>query len=82
MVGLGKLNPIDVCVGMRVRLRQIVLGMSHEKLGAAISLTFQQAQTCGRGANWLGASRLFDLGGVLEASVAYFYDAMGDDIRG
>ncbi|HSR72932.1 MAG TPA: helix-turn-helix domain-containing protein, partial [Kiloniellales bacterium] len=42
--GGGKPNPVDVHVGARVRLRRTLLGMSQEKLGEAIGLTFQQVQ--------------------------------------
>ncbi len=56
----GKPNPIDVHVGSRVRLRRTLLGMSQEKLGEAIGLTFQQVQKYERGANRIGAGRLFD----------------------
>lgn len=81
MASVGKPNPIDVHVGMRVRLRRTLLGMSQEKLGDALGLTFQQVQKYERGANRIGASRLFDLSRVLEVPVAYFYDAMDDDVR-
>ena len=81
MASVGKPNPVGGHVGMRVWLRRILLGLSQEKLGDAISLTFQQVQKYERGANWIGASELLDLSGVLEVLVAYFYDAMGDDIR-
>ncbi len=57
----GHPNPIDVHVGSRVRLRRTLLGMSQEKLGEAIGLTFQQVQKYERGANRIGSSRLFDL---------------------
>ena len=72
-----KPNPIDVHVGSRVRLRRTLLGMSQEKLGEAIGLTFQQVQKYERGANRIGASRLFDLSRVLDVPVAYFFDEMG-----
>ena len=55
-----KPNPIDVHVGSRVRLRRNMLGMSQEKLGEAIGLTFQQVQKYERGANRIGASRLHE----------------------
>lgn len=45
----GQPNPIDVHVGARVRLRRTLLGMSQEKLGEAIGLTFQQVQRYERG---------------------------------
>ena len=74
----GKPNPIDAHVGARVRLRRTLLGMSQEKLGEAIGLTFQQVQKYERGANRIGASRLFDLSRVLEVPVSYFFDEMSD----
>jgi transcriptional regulator with XRE-family HTH domain len=76
----GKPNPIDVHVGARVRLRRTLLGMSQEKLGEAIGLTFQQVQKYERGANRIGASRLFDLSRVLDVPVSFFYDDMAPDI--
>ena len=72
----GKPNPIDAHVGARVRLRRTLLGMSQEKLGEALGLTFQQVQKYERGANRVGSSRLFDLAGVLDVPVAYFFDEM------
>lgn len=69
-----KPNPIDVHVGARVRLRRTLLGMSQEKLGEAIGLTFQQVQKYERGANRIGASRLFDLSQVLDVPVSFFFD--------
>ncbi|MEA4837709.1 MAG: helix-turn-helix domain-containing protein [Rhodospirillaceae bacterium] len=76
----GKPNPIDVHVGSRVRLRRTLLGMSQEKLGEAIGLTFQQVQKYERGANRIGASRLFDLSRVLDVPVSFFFDVMSDDV--
>jgi transcriptional regulator with XRE-family HTH domain len=69
-----KPNPIDIHVGSRVRLRRTLLGMSQEKLGEAIGLTFQQVQKYERGANRIGASRLYDLSRVLDVAVSYFFD--------
>ena len=69
-----KPNPIDVHVGARLRLRRTLLGMSQEKLGNAIGLTFQQVQKYERGANRVGASRLFDLSRVLDVPVSFFFD--------
>ncbi len=74
--GTGRPNPVDVHVGARVRLRRTLLGMSQEKLGEAIGLTFQQVQKYERGANRIGSSRLFDLSRVLDVPVGYFFDDM------
>jgi len=72
----GKPNPVDVHVGGRVRIRRMLLGLSQEKLGDALGLTFQQVQKYERGANRIGASRLFDLSRVLDVPVAYFFEDM------
>src|ERR1700689_1716398 len=72
----GGPNPVDVHVGARLRLRRTLLGMSQEKLGQAIGLTFQQVQKYERGANRIGASRLFDLSRVLDVPVSFFFDDM------
>lgn len=76
----GKPNPVDIHVGARVRLRRTLLGLSQEKLGEAIGLTFQQVQKYERGANRVGASRLYDLSRVLDVPVSFFFDDMPDEI--
>ena len=67
-------NPIDVRVGARLRLRRNMLGLSQKKLGEAIGLTFQQVQKYERGANRIGASRLYELSRVLDVPVSFFFD--------
>jgi len=69
-------NPIDVHVGGRVRLRRMLLGMSQEKLGEHLGLTFQQIQKYEKGINRIGASRLFDLSQVLGVPVQFFYEEL------
>ncbi|MFC7734785.1 helix-turn-helix domain-containing protein [Roseomonas sp. GCM10028921] len=75
-------SPIDVHVGSRVRLRRTLLGMSQEKLGEALGLTFQQVQKYERGVNRIGASRLFDLARVLDVPIGFFFDDMPDSMGG
>lgn len=67
-------DPVDVHVGARLRLRRNLLGMSQEQLGKASGLTFQQIQKYERGTNRMGASRLFQLGRLLNVTVAYFFE--------
>jgi len=69
-------TPIDAHVGARIRLRRTLRGMSQEKLGQALGLTFQQVQKYERGVNRIGASRLFDLARVLDVPVGFFFDDM------
>ncbi len=72
----GRPSPIDVHVGSRIRLRRTLLGMSQEKLGDALGLTFQQVQKYERGVNRVGASRLFDISRVLDVPISFFFDDM------
>ena len=67
-------NPIDRHVGSRVRMRRILLGMSQEKLGEALGLTFQQVQKYEKGTNRIGASRLQQISTTLNVPPAFFFD--------
>jgi transcriptional regulator with XRE-family HTH domain len=78
--GSRKPNPIDAHVGTRVRLRRMLLGMSQEKLGEHLGLTFQQVQKYEKGVNRIGASRLFDLARVLGVPIQFFYDEAPSEI--
>ena len=73
-------DPTDVHVGSRVRLRRNMMGLSQEKLGEALGLTFQQVQKYERGANRVGASRLWELSGILDVPVQFFFDT-ADPVR-
>lgn len=78
----SKPEPVDVHVGSRVRLRRTLLGMSQDKLGKALGLTFQQVQKYERGANRIGSSRLFKLSQILDVPVSFFFDDMPAEITG
>ncbi|KAI95179.1 Cro/Cl family transcriptional regulator [Rhodomicrobium udaipurense JA643] len=69
-----KPNPVDIHVGSRVRYRRMIIGMSQEKLGEKMNLTFQQIQKYEKGTNRIGASRLFQLSKILEVPVGYFFE--------
>lgn len=71
-------NPIDVHVGSRVRLRRLLVGMSQEKLGEQLGLTFQQVQKYEKGTNRIGASRLYEVSRILNVPVQYFYEEMAE----
>jgi transcriptional regulator with XRE-family HTH domain len=73
-------SPIDSHVGARMRLRRTLMGMSQERLGEALGLTFQQVQKYERGVNRVSASRLFDLSRVLDVPISFFYDDMSDSL--
>lgn len=67
-------NPVDVHVGARIKLRRTLLGLSQERLGDALGLTFQQVQKYERGANRVSASRLHDMARALEVPIGFFFD--------
>jgi transcriptional regulator with XRE-family HTH domain len=67
-------NPIDKHVGSRVRMRRMMLGMSQEKLGERLALTFQQVQKYEKGTNRIGASRLQQIAAILSVPVSFFFE--------
>lgn len=73
---------VDAHVGQRVRMRRTLLGMSQEKLGEAIGLTFQQVQKYERGSNRISAGTLYRLGQVLDVPVSFFFDCYDDPAGG
>ena len=68
----------DRLVGERVRLRRKELGLSQEKLGKAVGVTFQQIQKYENGVNRIGAGRLTQIGAFLEVPVSYFFDGLAE----
>ncbi len=73
-------NPVDIHVGARLRFRRNLVGMSQEQLGRATGLTFQQIQKYERGANRMGASRLFQIARILDVPVSWFFDEMSQGV--
>jgi transcriptional regulator with XRE-family HTH domain len=69
-------SPIDVQVGTRVRLRRMLIGMSQERLGELLGLTFQQVQKYEKGVNRIGAGRLFQVAHILGVPIDYFYEGV------
>lgn len=67
-------NSIDVQVGNRVRIRRMLIGMSQERLGDLLGLTFQQVQKYEKGANRIGAGRLYDIARILNVPIGFFYE--------
>jgi transcriptional regulator with XRE-family HTH domain len=67
-------RPVDVEVGRRLKRRRTLLGMSQERLGDLLGVTYQQVQKYERGVNRIGSSRLYDICRILDVPVAYFFD--------
>jgi transcriptional regulator with XRE-family HTH domain len=70
----GAPNPVDKYVGSRVRMRRMMLGMSQEKLGDELGVTFQQVQKYEKGRNRIGAGRLQHISHLLQVPVPFFFE--------
>jgi transcriptional regulator with XRE-family HTH domain len=70
-------NDVDRQVGSRVRMRRMLIGMSQEKLGDALGLTFQQVQKYEKGTNRISASRLQQIASVLGVTIDFLYGEPG-----
>jgi transcriptional regulator with XRE-family HTH domain len=75
-------NPIDIQVGNRVRIRRMLIGMSQERLGGLLGLTFQQVQKYEKGVNRIGAGRLFEVARILNVPVDFFYEGVNEATSG
>jgi transcriptional regulator with XRE-family HTH domain len=75
-------NPIDVHVGSRVRMRRMLVGLSQEKLGERLGLTFQQVQKYEKGSNRVSASRLYQMAQILNVPVQFFFEDLPELAKG
>ena len=76
-------NFVDVHVGSRMRMRRQLLGMSQEKLGELLGITFQQVQKYEKGANRISASRLYYSAKILGVPVQFFFEELpGVEVHG
>jgi transcriptional regulator with XRE-family HTH domain len=73
-VGSKQANAIDVHVGLRIRAARLAAGLSQERLGNELGVTFQQVQKYEKGSNRVGASRLSDTAKVLAVPVSFFFE--------
>ena len=74
-------HPVDTHVGSRVKLRRKLMGLNQAQLGDAVGLTYQQVQKYERGANRMGASRLYQFSQFLDVPVSFFFDDMPTDLN-
>lgn len=77
-----KANPVDGQVGNRVRIRRMLIGMSQERLGELLGLTFQQVQKYEKGINRIGAGRLFEIARILDVPINFFYEGVSTSGEG
>jgi transcriptional regulator with XRE-family HTH domain len=72
---------VDSQIGMRLRVRRMLIGMSQEKLGEQLGLTFQQVQKYEKGTNRISASRLFQTAHILGVGIGYFFEGIHEELR-
>jgi transcriptional regulator with XRE-family HTH domain len=68
----------DRLIGQRLRMRRNFLGLSQDKLGKAVGLTFQQVQKYERGLNKISAARLIDFSSILDVPITYFFAGLSN----
>lgn len=73
---------IDQHIGSRLRLRRTLLGMTQEQLASALEISYQQVQKYETGANRISASRLHEIGQMLQTDVSYFFEGLAEDAMG
>ncbi len=69
-------KPVDIHVGMRLRLGRTLTGMSQGKLAEALGVSFQLIQKYERADSRICASRLLDLSRALDVPVGFFFDGI------
>ena len=72
-------SAVDRHVGSRVRLRRISVGLSQERLGEQLGVTFQQVQKYEKGTNRISVSRMQQIAQVLGCTVSYFLEGAPRD---
>jgi len=75
-VPVKRANAVDIHVGARIRMRRAMLGVSQEKLGEKLGITFQQVQKYEKGTNRVGASRLQAIADALKVPPAFFFEEL------
>jgi transcriptional regulator with XRE-family HTH domain len=67
---------VDKEIGTRMRSRRMIIGMSQEKLGEMLGLTFQQVQKYEKGTNRISVGRMIDIAKVLGVDIHFFFDGL------
>lgn len=77
----GKATEIDVHIGRRLRARMQIMGVTQEKLGEKIDVTFQQIQKFLDGKNRITAASLWHFSHALDVPIDYFFEGLSGDVR-
>lgn len=75
-------SPVDVHVGRRIMTRRLSLGLSRPQVAQAIGLSVEQLRRYESGLATVVASRLLQIGRVLQAPIDYFFAGLPREISG
>jgi transcriptional regulator with XRE-family HTH domain len=76
---IDKITPIDIHIAEKLRQFRLIHGMSQDKLGELVGVTFQQIQKYEKAKNRISASRLFEFAQFLEQPIGAFFEGMKAD---
>jgi transcriptional regulator with XRE-family HTH domain len=80
---LGKVRSstkeLDKYIGSRVKFRRSILGISQEKLGTYLGVTFQQIQKYEKGTNRISSGVLYNISKILDVDFSYFVEGYNAD---
>jgi transcriptional regulator with XRE-family HTH domain len=79
---VNRATDTDRHVGLRIRERRVMLGLSQQQMANLIGVTYQQAHKYERGINRVSAGRLFEISRVLKVPVGFFYEGIDDEDSG
>jgi transcriptional regulator with XRE-family HTH domain len=65
---------LDFYIGSRVKSRRSALGITQDKLGNYLGVTYQQIQKYENGVDRISASTLYNIASALSIDIAYFFD--------
>lgn len=75
---VARATDVDRHVGVRIRERRVMLGLSQQQLAEMIGVTYQQAHKYERGINRLSAGRTYEIAQVLGVPVDFFFEGLGN----
>src|SRR5215203_6393856 len=68
---------VDRHLGIRMRERRIMLGLTQQQMAELIGVTYQQAHKYEKGVNRIAGGRLYTIAQALGVEVGFFYDGIG-----
>lgn len=74
-------HTIDIHIGLQLRKRRLMLGLSQEELAKKLGLSFQQIQKYEKATNRISAARLYEIAQILRTEITYFYEGFDENMQ-